>query len=150
QIRYFKIIEGRFSLVNALQPKEQPINISHIFLEVDNIAVNDAQKKDTAKFLFSDNIILRTHSQQIVFPGGRHQLSFGAFQMNVKDKKIEIDNCRVSGEKSDTSKVAFDMFFTKLQLLNFDFAALANDDLIKADSVYCQDPEFKLSLVLRS
>lgn len=150
QIRYFKIIEGRFSLVNALQPNDQPINITHIFLEVDNIAVNDAQKKDTAKFLFSDNIILRTHSQQIFFPGGRHKLSFGAFEMNVKDKKIEIDNCRVSGEKSDTSKVAFDMFFRKLQLLNFDFAALANDDLIKADSVYCQDPEFKLSLVLRS
>ena len=150
QIRYFKIIEGRFSLVNALQPKEQPIDISHIFLEVDNITVNDVQKKDTAKFLFSDNIILRTHSQQIAFPGGRHKLSFDAFQMNVKDKKIEIDNCRVSGEKSDTSKVAFNMFFRKLQLLNFDFAALANDDLIKADSVYCQDPEFNLSLVLRS
>ncbi len=149
QIRYFKIIEGRFSLVNALRPKDKPIDISHIFLEVDNINVNEAQKKDSAKFLFSDNIILRTHSQQIVFPGGRHKLSFDAFQMNVKDKKIEIDNCRISGEKSDTSKVAFDMFFRKLQLLNFDFAALANDDLIKADSVYCQDPEFKLSLVLR-
>jgi hypothetical protein len=149
QIRYFKINEGKFSLVNAMRPNDPPINISHIFLEVDNIAINDAQKKDTAKFLFSDNIILRTHDQEIVFPGGRHRLSFGAFQMNVKDKKIEIENCSVSGEKSDTSTVAFNMLFRKLQLLNFDFAALANDDLIKADSVYCQDPEFRLSLLLK-
>lgn len=150
QIKYFKINEGRFTLENALKPRQPPVNITDIYLEIDNIAVNREQQRHARKFLFSDNIIVRSRNQQINFPGGRHQLSFGAFEMNVKNKRIEIENCRVTGQRSDTSRASFNMFFKKLQLLNFDFTALTNRDLIKADSVYCQDPELSLSLTLRN
>lgn len=149
KIQHFEINEGKFNLVNALIPGQKAISISHIFLQIDNLAINPNSKTDSTKFLFSDNIILRTHDQEIFFPDGRHKLSFGNISINVKNKSIEIDSCEISGKKSDTGKIAFNMFFQKLQLINLDFSALAEQDLIKADSVYCQDPKISLSFNIK-
>ena len=148
-IQHFEISEGKFSLVNGLKPKQKPILISHIYLQIDNLAVHPDSKADSSKFLFSDNIILRTHNQEILFPDARHKLSFGEITINVKNKSIEIDSCELSGKRSDTGNIAFKMFFKKLQLVNLDFSALADKDLIKADSVYCQDPNIHLTFNLK-
>ncbi|MGZ8558940.1 MAG: hypothetical protein ACXWWC_11420, partial [Chitinophagaceae bacterium] len=89
-----------------------------------------------------------THNQNILFPDGRHRLSFSNFRINILNRIVEFDSCTIVATKGDSSTNSFSIFFDKLQLTNIDFTTLYLNEIIKADSVYCINPRFRLDVSL--
>lgn len=146
----FQIDNGRFSLINKIRPDEKPITISRLHFYLDNLRVNpDTTDKETQKkILFSDNVALQTTHQDILFPDGRHRLSFSNFRVNIRSRLAEFDSCTIIATKGDSTTNSFRIFFDKLRMTNIDFDTLYHSEVIKADSVYCINPRFRLDVDL--
>jgi len=143
EVTRFEFNEGRFTLINRITPGQQPLIISNLHFHIDNLRFDTVQQKD--KFLFSDQMVFSTNNQDILFPDGNHRLAFSNFRINIKSQSIEIDSCFLSGRK-ENSRTAFSIFFDTLKMANFDFNALYQEELLKADSVYCLNSVFKIIL----
>ncbi len=144
----FQIDNGKFSLINKMRSDEPPLVITNISLHLDNLQVDTTKPASERKILFSDNVALRTYNQNILFPDGRHRLSFSNFRINILNKMVEFDSCTMVATKGDSSNNSFSIFFDKLQMTNIDFATLYHNEIIKADSVYCINPRFRLDVAL--
>lgn len=145
----FQIDNGSFSLVNKTRPEEKPIVISRLFFHLENLQVVDTTESDSKnKILFSDDVSLHTTNQDILFPDGRHRLSFSNFRINIQNKFAEFDSCTIIATKGDSSNTSFRIFFDKLMMTNIDFDTLYHTEVIKADSVYCINPRFRLDVDL--
>lgn len=144
QVQRFQIDEGTFTLINKIDPDQTPMTISNLHFHIDNLKVDSSNTGAKEKILFSDNIVLRSHQQSILFPDGRHRLSFSKFRINLEKKLVEFDSCTIAATRTDSSNASFDVFFDALYLTNIDFDALYNSEIIKADSVYCINPKFNL------
>ncbi|MES1221717.1 MAG: hypothetical protein ABUT20_39835, partial [Bacteroidota bacterium] len=146
--RKFLIEEGKFSVINKIEADKLPITISHIHFLVDNTQM-DSLGNIIVKHPDPDNMILRTHSQDISLPDGKHRLSFRNLHINIKKQSVEMDSCTIAAEKADIGRTAFRFFFDTLRLSSVDFGALYKYDLIKADSMYCTKPQMQLLLELK-
>ena len=148
QVDRFRIVRGRFSLINKIGPAEPPVVITDINFQLDNLQVDSTQPGTDQKILFSDNVILHTSNQKILFPDGRHSLSFRNFRINLMNRFVEFDSCTVIATRGDSAGSSFQVFFDKLRMTNIDFATLYHHEIIKADSVYCINPRFRLDVTL--
>jgi hypothetical protein len=148
QVNRFQIDNGRFTLSNKIQTDELPVTITNIHFYLDNLQVDTTELTGTQKILFSDNVALQTHDQDIFFPDGRHRLSFSNFRINIAKKIVEFDSCTMAASKGDSARSSFKIFFDKLRLTNIDFDTLYQKEVIKADSVYCINPQFRLDIEL--
>ncbi|MBL7741498.1 MAG: hypothetical protein JNK14_19920 [Chitinophagaceae bacterium] len=148
KVSQFHINNGRFTLINKVRPEDLPVTINRIELHLYNLKVDSTDPSNKQKILFSDNISLQTQHQDILFPDGRHRLSFSKFGINIQKRMVEFDSCTVSATKGDSAKTSFDIFFDKLRLTNIDFDTLYRKEVIKADSVYCTNPQFILNTEL--
>jgi hypothetical protein len=148
RIKRFEIEQGTFTLVNKITPDQIPLKISNIQFHIDNFQI-DETKRTTDKILFSDNVVLNSNNQDIIFPDGRHRLSFARFNINLKKKLVEFDSCTIAATRSDSSAASFNVFFDALQLTNIDFDTLYKAEVIKADSVFCLNPMFNLEVELK-
>ncbi len=144
----FQIDHGKFSLINKIRPEEPPVVITNINFHLDNLQVDTTQPAGRQKILFSDNVALHTSNQNILFPDGRHRLIFRNFRINILNRFVEFDSCTVIATKGDSASNSFQVFFDKLQMTNIDFTALYHNEIIKADSVYCINPRFRLDVDL--
>lgn len=144
----FQIDNGKFSLINKIRAEEPPVIITNINFHLDNLQVDTTQPAGKQKILFSDNVALHTHNQNILFPDGRHRLSFSNFRINILNRMVEFDSCTVVATKGDSATNSFSIFFDKLQMTNIDFSTLYHNEIIKADSVYCINPRFRLDVDL--
>jgi len=143
-VNRFEFNDGKFTLTDKTSQGQQPLTITNLHFHVDNFRVDSTGKKD--KSIYSDQMVFRTRNQDIIFPDGNHRLIFKRFRVNIRKRLIEIDSCRISGRKLGSSTAGFSVFFDTLKLTNFDFTALYQNELIKADSVYCINPDFKIVL----
>jgi hypothetical protein len=148
KVNRFQIENGKFSLINKIREEEPPVVITNINFHLDNLQVDTTQPAGKEKILFSDNVALHTSNQNILFPDGRHRLSFSNFRINILNRMVEFDSCTVVATKGDSAKNSFRIFFDKLQMTNIDFAMLYHNEIIKADSVYCINPRFRLDVDL--
>jgi hypothetical protein len=101
-------------------------------------------------FLESDKLVFWTKGQDITFPDGNHRLAFSRFRIKIKKRLIEIDSCTLIGKRADGSGSGFSLYIDTLKLTNVDFQSLYEKGLIKADSVKCLDPKFKIELELKN
>lgn len=147
-VRMFYMENAAFTLLNNTTPKEIPLHITNINLRLNNIFVSGRDSLSSKKILFSDNLTVTTHKQNIHFPDGRHILSFKNFQLDVQNKMVEFDDCTIEATESDNKKSTFAVFFEKLKLTNLNFDSLYHKEIIQADSVYCTRPTFKLDITL--
>ena len=90
RVSHFQIDNGKFSLINKIIPGESPVVITNIYLHLDNLQVDTTKQASEQKILFSDNVALRTTNQNILFPDGRHRLSFSNFRINILNKVRRI------------------------------------------------------------
>ncbi|MFV0606571.1 MAG: hypothetical protein ACK5NK_12090 [Niabella sp.] len=142
QINSFVIKDGSFSLVDSTKKQEPPFVVTKINIQLDNLQVDEATGKKAAKKIsFTDDIAIQTSDQAIVFPGGRHFMSFRNFKFALSDKRVEFDSCTIRGIKGDSSKTEFKIFFDKLQLTNINFDTLYAAEVVKADSVFCTNAD---------
>lgn len=148
KVSRFHIDNGKFSLINKVQSNAHPVTITNIDFHLDNLQVDTSVQAGMQKILFSDNVSLRTHNQDITFPDGRHRLQFKNFSINIRNRLVVFDSCTISATKADSSRSAFTIFFDKLLLTNIDFDTLYQKEIIRADSVYCINPRFKLEVEL--
>jgi hypothetical protein len=147
QVKKFKFENATFILANKTEPNQKPVRISNLHLDIDNLKVDSSRSRVNEKMFFSDNIVLRTHNQDITFPDGRHKLSFSRFRINLKNKLVEFDSCTIAATRTDSTASSFTIFFDALLMTNIDFDTLYRHEVIKADSVYCVNPKFNLLAV---
>ena len=145
-VKRFQIDNGTFRLVNKIDPSQLPLTVSNIHFHIDNLQVGTAKLTGNENLLFSENIVLRSTNQNIIFPDGRHSLSFSRFRINLKKKLVEFDSCTIAATKGDSASASFRVFFDALMLTNIDFDTLYKSEVIKADSVYCINPKFSLEV----
>ncbi|MGB5029729.1 MAG: hypothetical protein WBO38_14600 [Chitinophagaceae bacterium] len=148
KVNRFQITNAKFTLVNKIQPGQLPLTISNIDFFIDNLSVDTARLSGKEKIFFSENVVLRSRDQDIVFPDGRHRLSYSQFRVNLKKQLVEFDSCTIAAVQKDSTTSAFRVFFDTLRLTNIDFDTLYRSELIKADSVYCLNPKFILEVEL--
>ncbi len=148
RVHRFEIENARFTLINRMRPEEKPIVLTNLFFHIDNVNVDSAQLTGKENFLFGENLVLRTRNQDILFPDGRHRLNFSRFRINMRKKLVEFDSCTIVATKGDSSAASFKVFFDALLLTNIDFDTLYRHEVIKADSVYCVNPQFTLDVEL--
>lgn len=146
EIKRFIFNNGTFTLTNKTLPDQIPVRITNIDFYVDNMQVNDLLPAKKQKFLFSDNIVLKTTNQDILFPDGRHRLSFSKFKIDLQKKLVQFDSCTIGAIKTESNNASFNVFFDALKLTNIDFDTLYHAEIIKADSVYCMNPKFNLEI----
>ena len=146
KVKRFQIDDGTFTLINKISPDQLPVTITNLHFHIDNLQVDSSKQRVKEKILFSDNIVLRSNNQDILFPDGRHRLSFSRFRINLERKLVAFDSCTISATRGDSSSATFDVFFDRLMLTNIDFDALYKSEIIKADSVYCVNPRFNLTV----
>ncbi|MGZ5133785.1 MAG: hypothetical protein ACXWCG_01490, partial [Flavitalea sp.] len=144
-IRRIIINNASLSLVNKMKPESKPVIISQVYLDVIRTP-NNVKKRDD--FVEDEHSVdLRTANQNIALPGGRHQLSFKTFTLQLFRKYIELDSCTITAIPTEKSKSSYQIFFSKLFLIGVDFTAMYRDNLIRADSVYCENPLFDINLI---
>jgi len=146
EVKRFQIDNGTFTLANKITPNQLPITISNLHFHIDNLKVNGDTLTGNEKLLFSENIVLKSHDQNILFPDGRHRLSFSKFNINLQRKLVEFDSCTIAATRGDSTDASFNVFFDALMLTNIDFDLLYKTQVIKADSVYCVNPKFNLDV----
>ncbi|MBL7748176.1 MAG: hypothetical protein JNM19_12145, partial [Chitinophagaceae bacterium] len=148
KVNRFQIANGKFTLINKVQPGQLPLTVNDIHFQIDNLQVDPGQMPADEKLLFSDNVTLRSSNQNIIFPDGRHRLAFSRFRINLQRKLVEFDSCTIEATKKDSTGSSFKVFFDALLLTNIDFDTLYRTEVIKADSVYCVNPTFILDVDL--
>ena len=148
EVKRFQFDEGQFRLINKVIPDQQPLVINGIHFHIEDFKVDSASNAED--FPESDKLVFWTKNQDITFPDGNHRLAFSRFRIKIKKRLIEIDSCTLIGQRGSNSQSGFSLFLDTLKLTNVDFKALYEKDLIKADSVYCLNPNFKIQLELKN
>ncbi|MDB5196172.1 MAG: hypothetical protein JWP88_542, partial [Flaviaesturariibacter sp.] len=143
-IRRIIVNNAKLSLINKMDRSAEPVVISKIFFDL--IRTAEGAKKRDAFVANEQTVDLITTDQNIALPGGRHRLAFKNFKLELFRKRIEMDSCTVTARTTDSSKSSYKIFFKKLLLVGVDFDALYRFNLIKADSVYCENPLFDINL----
>ncbi len=149
QIKHLAIHSGSFSLIKKYDPESSPIRISNIDLAIRNFGETSKQK-DNERVFFTDEIVLQSSNQDIVFPDGFHGLRFSKFKLNTRTNIIEIDSCYIYGNRTNSYKGEFGIFFDTLRLLNPDLNALSKRNLIKVDSAVCINPNINFSFDVKN
>jgi hypothetical protein len=146
-IRRIIINNASFRLTNKMKPTAKPVIVSKIFFDLVRSQVDKKYKYD---FRRRDQAVqLITTNQNISLPGGRHTLSFKSFNLQLRDQRVELDSCTVTASATDSVKSNYRLFFNKLWLVGVDFNAMSAQNVIKADSVYCEQPFFDFDLYQR-
>ena len=148
QVKKFEIEDARFTLINKMRPEETPLHITHIDFHIDNLKVDTGRLTGKEKIFFSDNVVLKSRDQDIIFPDGRHRLSYRKFRINIEKKIVEFDSCTIAAIRKDSASSDFSIYFDELVMTNIDFDTLYRSEVIKADSVYCINPKIKLNVNL--
>ena len=147
EVKRFQFDEGEFKLVNKINPDQQPLVITGMHFHIENFKVDSTSSGED--FPESDKLVFWTKNQDITFPDGNHRLAFSRFRIKIKKRLIEIDSCTMIGKRGGPNQSGYSVFLDTLKLTNVDFRSLYEKDLIKADSVYCLNPNLNLQLELK-
>jgi hypothetical protein len=143
-VRRIIIDNAKISLINKMIPGSEPVTVSKIFFD---LARTPVRKGNKIIYLSKGQTIeLKTAHQNISLPGGRHNLSFKSFNLRLFKQTIELDSCTITAMATDSLKSSYIIFFKKLSLAGVDFNALSTKNVIKADTVYCENPFFDINL----
>jgi hypothetical protein len=143
-IRRIIINNAKLTLVNKMKAGIEPVVVSNIFFDLFRTASNVKKRDQFVKD--EQSVELITTDQNIALPGGRHRLAFKKFHLELFSKRIRMDSCTVTAIATDSSKSSYNVFFKKLLLVGVDFDAMYRLNLIRADSVYCENPLFNIEI----
>jgi hypothetical protein len=147
EVKRFQFDEGQFKLINKVTPNQQPLIITRLHFHIEDFKVDPTTN---AEDFPDDKLVFWSKGQDITFPDGNHRLAFSRFRIKIRKRLIEIDSCTLIGRRGPGSESGFSLFLDTLKLTNVDFKSLYENDLIKADSVYCLNPNFKIQLELKN
>jgi hypothetical protein len=145
QVRKFGIFNGKLHIA-APRPDDFPVDLTGVDFQVDEFVMGAAENGDTTKTLKVNRLKLRTGRQDITFPNGDYRMKYASLEINSADNSVRIDSFFLSGGYTDTTYGSLQAGFRNLRLVNIDFKTLYEKDLLKVDSVYCQDPDLDLNI----
>ncbi len=141
-IKRIMINNASIHLVNKMKAGSPPVTISNIYFDLKRSGKGKKENFVPGE----ENIELRTTHQDITLPGGRHRLTFQKFRLELLGKHIQMDSCTIRAIPTDSSKSSYTIFFEKLLLAGVDFDAMYRLNLIRADSVYSENPKIDIQL----
>lgn len=143
-IKRILIDNATFRLINKMKPGSEAVSVSNIYFD---LARFGQKNKKREKFISDEQTLeLRTTNQDIALPGGRHKLAFKSFNLQLLRQRIELDSCTITAIPTDSVRSNYKIFFKKLFLSGVDFNAMSLQNVIKADSVYCENPDFNFDI----
>jgi hypothetical protein len=146
-IQTFQLTHGSFRLDHS-RDSIAPVEISGINLRLEGLRIPKGADRD--RFMHSDRLLVETDRQSIQLPDGRHALSFSKFRLDTRDKLISLDSCRLMDRRDANNTGRFDLTFDALVFQNLDLARLARENILKADSLACLQPDIRLSFEITS
>ncbi len=133
------INNAKLILHNKEAPDKKPIVFSNIYFTLKKL------DKFNGKYFQNNNLDFSSSDQDILLSDGVHKLSFK--KLSIKDaRNIILDSCTIIALPTPLSGNNYKISFEKLVLTGVDFASLYNKSIIRADSVYCQNPISVISL----
>ena len=144
-LQRFEIIEGKVLIKDAGNTGRAPFRLSHIFLSVDKFNI-DTTTKNNSTFIFSDRILLRINDQHILLPDNKSNISFKELLIDSKEKMVRIINPAVNILPFDNQKNSLIASAPALSITGLDFNELYQHQMVKADSVFLQNPKGDLEI----
>ncbi len=136
------LINARVILNNTSDKEKKPLVFSNIYFTLKKLNQPDRPR---GNYVNNNNILFTSSNQDITFTDGIHQLLFKRLVIE-KARNIILDSCTIIALPTQVSNSSYNIHFKRLALIGVDFNALYKSNLIKADSVYCQNPIIDLSL----
>ena len=130
------IINAKLTLVNKMDPGRSPVIFSNIYFTIKRLHKHDNNK----------NFIFSSSNQNITLTDGIHKLLFKRLVVQPARSSIILDSCTIIALPSQTFANNYTIFFEKLALIGVNFDTLYKTNLIKADSVYCENPFSRINL----
>jgi hypothetical protein len=146
KLKRFELDKGQFTLIDKTNPALDTLHVTNLNFHFDNFRADTSQHT----FFGTDQLVFKTHNQDITFPDRKHRLAFSRFRINIRKKLIEIDSCTLTGRKPGADRARFSVFLDTVKLINVDFNALYHQQIIKADSLYCRNPDLNIDIQLRN
>jgi hypothetical protein len=136
------IINAKLILNNKAASDKKPIVFSNIYF---NLKKLDQFHDKALGYLQNNTVNFKSSNQSILLSDGIHTLSFKNISLQ-KAKNIILDSCTIIASPLKSLGNSYDIFFKKLALTGVDFESLYKRHIIRADSVYCENPVINMSL----
>ena len=121
---------------------KKPIVLSNIYFTLKKL---NKYRDQPGKYFEKNNIDFSSSNQDIILSDGIHKLSFKRLSIKLA-KNIILDSCIIIGLPNHYSGNSYSISFRRLALIGVDFNALGKKGIIKADSVYCENPVTDINL----
>ena len=129
------VINAKLILNNAL-PGKKPIELSNIYFALKKL---NKYRDHPGQYFEKNDIDFSSSNQDIAFSDGIHKLIFK--KLSIKQaRSIILDSCTIIGLPTYESGNSYSISFKRLALVGVDFNALGSRNIIRADSVYCENP----------
>ena len=135
------LLNAKLILYSNSITHKKPLIFSNIYFTLKKL---NKESESPENYLDNNTILFTSSNQAINFTDGVHKISFKRLELQ-NAKNIILDSCTIVASPTRESKHSFQIHFKKLALIGVDFEALYQSNHIKADSVYCQDPNGKLN-----
>jgi hypothetical protein len=145
RVQKLGIFDGKLHL-GSPRPDDKPVDLMGIDFQLDEFEMSAAPDGSHNQSLQVKKLKLRTGRQDITFPNGDFRMKYASLEINSSDNSVRIDSFFLSGMNRDTAYGSIEAGFRNLRLVNIDFRALYEQDLLKVDSLYCEDPDLFLNL----
>ena len=136
------LINAKLILHNKSSQEREPLVFSNIYFTLKKLHKN---ADGDGKYLDNNNIMFSSSNQDITLTDGIHKLLFKRLIIQ-KARDILLDSCTIIALPTKESHSSYNIHFKRLALIGVDFNALYRSNLIKADSVYCQNPVTDLNI----
>jgi hypothetical protein len=143
-IRRIIINNATVRLVNKMKRGTEPVVLSRIYFDL--MRAPERGGRRDAFLANAQTVDLSTTNQNIALPGGRHRLAFKSFRLELFRKRIVLDSCTLTANATDSTKSNYTIFFKRLLLVGVDFGSMYRNNTVRADSVYCEDPNFRIDI----
>lgn len=136
------VTNAKLVLNNKGSNGNNPIVFSHIYFRLKKL---DTFSDKPGEYLQNNSIDFSSSNQDITLSDGIHKLLFKKLSIQ-EAKNIILDNCTIIALPAYPSGTTYNINFKKLALVGVDFKALYTNDIIRADSVYCENPNSDIYL----
>ena len=137
------IINAKLTLVNKTDTGSSPVIFSNIYFTLKKL---NRHKGPKDSYLDSNNVIFSSSNQDITFTDGIHKLLFKKLVLQ-RGRSIILDSCTIIALPTRAMGNSYNIQFKRLALIGVDFDTLYKTNLIKADSVYCENPVSNINLI---
>lgn len=139
-LQLFKINEGKLVVRNEDNSAEPPLVVSHIHFSINKLKIGSLHKKDSSQFIFSERVLLRIADQKIMLPDNKSNVTFKELLIDSKEKLVRLSGAAIRIYPSFNQRNGTDIKAKKLSILGLDFNLLYQKQLVRADSVFLENP----------